>query len=319
MTSAHLPAAHRSSAVPFQACGLAPKRTSPLSTAQRGNQKFQHLALHHRHSLPRPFTSLHLSQVRTPALHSPLSPRAARPVPLPALLTAPLPFSTRRTWPACLPETCPGARRSFPLHSHFRCCHARSPSELTSPSSAPTALTCARSDPTPRLPHHRPGHLDTVRDFCDSHPYHCTATARPSSRPLSPSLVRTAPVFCSSGLFVPIWSSVTRSTLHRDGTGHNSERERAINTVRRNRSSIRHAARNAAAALCRSALPERRPHQVGERLGAWRVTAPVRLVALFVATTAAATSRVPFHPPTAHERPAVPFTLADAGAHGHAQ
>jgi hypothetical protein len=190
---------------------------------------------------------------------------------------------------------------------------------LTSPSSAPTALTRARSDPAPRLPHHRPGHLDTVRNFCDPHSHHCTATARPSSRPLPPSLVRTAPVFYSSGSFVLICFSVTRSTLRRDGTGHNSERERAINTVRRNRSFIRHAARNAAAALCRSALPERRPHQVGERLGAWRVTAPVRLIALFVATTAAATSRVPFHPPTAHERPAVPFTLADAHAHGHAQ
>lgn len=130
-------------------------------------------------------------------------------------------------------------------------------------------------------------------------------------------------------LFCLVWpccapssSLLTQSTLH--AARHPSRRhdDHAINTLCRHRITLRYAARNAArtpaAALRRAALHERRPHQVGKRLRARRVTSSIRLVAILVTSTPAADSRLPSDTTPAHERHAL-LAFADAGSYAHAQ
>jgi hypothetical protein len=94
-------------------------------------------------------------QLRSPCRRRPVQPAQGRCRPF----TARFPFSTRRTWPACLPDrrflgrdeslfpffSAPASRMRLPFTT----------TRLTSTCSATAALTCTRSDPTAQLPKDR--------------------------------------------------------------------------------------------------------------------------------------------------------------------
>lgn len=102
-------------------------------------------------------------QLLSPCRHRPVQPTQGRCRPF----TARFPFSTRRTWPACLPDrrflgrdeslfpffSAPASRLRLPFTT----------TRLTSTCSATAALTCPRSDPTAQL--QRPDHLDSGRTY----------------------------------------------------------------------------------------------------------------------------------------------------------
>jgi hypothetical protein len=225
---------------------------------------------HHDHSLPCPFPALFLSQVCTAPFTSPLPPRAARAGPL-QVLHRPIPLFDRRTWPACLPD-----RRFLVATGPFF--SARPPSRLrlssttrlTSTCSATSALTCTRSDPTARLLKDRTT-WTAAAPFrrCSPSSSHRAAQTRGSPP------ARSFPHWCApsrllfAGPYCALSPTLSREAVAvRDGTRHHIER--AINTIRRTRTFVRYAARDAArdaaAALRCAAVHEQRPHQVGEWL-----------------------------------------------------
>jgi hypothetical protein len=136
----------------------------------------------------------------------------------------------------------------------------RSTPRLTSISSATSALTYTRSDPTAR-----PDHLDS----CHTLPsLHCAAQTRgsPPARSSPHWCAPSRPLFVGSYCALP--PTLSREAVAvRDGIRHHIER--AINSIRRNRTLLRYAARDAAryaAPALRCAAVHERPHQVGERL-----------------------------------------------------
>jgi hypothetical protein len=133
----------------------------------------------------------------------------------------------------------------------------RSTPRLTSPSSATSALTYTRSDPTAR-----PGHLDSCHLLPSLHRAAQTRGSPPArSFPLwcAPSRLLFARQYCA------LPPTLSREAVAvRDGTRHHIER--AINSIRRIRTTLQHAARDAArhaaTALRCAAVHEQRPHQV---------------------------------------------------------
>jgi hypothetical protein len=279
---------------------------------------------HHGHPLPFPSADPFRSLVCTALLSVPWCPvqpaqGCCRP------FTARVPFSTAgRTWPACLPDRRFCARRLFSLPPSPSPSTARPLNPTTDlASSALSALTDTR--PTQQLdtptgpPRQRP--YPSLVDFY----HHCKAPrkreAHQQPAAYRSSLVRNVPSFVRRGPCSSPLAALSREALVvRDGARHDIER--AINSLRRNRTPLqyaaRHAARPAAAALRRAALHDQRPHQVGKWLRARRLTAPIGLVALLVA---AATTTPPLLPSyaTTHERHAVSVAVADAGPDAHAQ